>query len=148
MKEVVNGIEREFPGVGCRVLLDATAEIRKLRQEAFAIAGGSICGVGDPSTTVDQIWAGLTQYMHGMVIDDQSLRAWMFSYDGAFFLIGKSLRKANERMPLSDINAIIDSLGSDQVIKIGTELMRILFPELRPDVVAPESAPVEVPPAE
>lgn len=131
MKVVVAGVEREFPMLGSMVLLDATKEIRRVRQDAFLVAGSSICGTGDPTTTVGQIWTALNQYMNSMVVNDAALRSWLWSYEGAFFLIEKSLKKFNKKLTREEYEQIIDSMTSEQIASVGQELLFSLLPEER-----------------
>lgn len=122
--ETIDGKEVKFQVLGSMMLVDATKEIRRIRQEAFSKAGSAICGSNNPEALIGQTVVAIDQYMSQQIPDKNDLRSWLSSFEGAQFMIAKSARKAD---PKINTEELFDVMDLDQIEEIGGKLFAGIF---------------------
>lgn len=134
--EQIDGKEVKFQVLGSMMLVDATKEIRRIRQEAFSKAGGAICGSNNPEALIGQTVVAIDQYMSQQIPDKNDLRSWLSSFEGALFMIAKAAKKADPRI---NADELFDSMDLDQIEAVGSKLFAGVFKKPSEDI--PEGEP-------
>jgi len=122
--EIIGGKDVQFSMLGSMMLVDATKELRRIRQEAFSKAGSAICGSNNPEALIGQTVIAIDQYMSQQIPDKNDLQSFLSSFEGAQFMIAKSAKKADKTI---DTDELFDSMNLDDIERIGGKLFLGIF---------------------
>lgn len=124
MKRTIDGVERSFPVLGSMTRLDATTQLRNLRQQAFRVAISEFSQGWDSNAAANAVRESMKEYMASQLIQDSEVRAWLtFTPEGHFFLLSRSLAKGDPELKPKTVNEILDKMTEDQISEVARNII-------------------------